>query len=200
MIDASRCDTCQPESYRGFLSENIAMPLPSAPARRVRRRESRVCLISALALAYNGLQSPHEGIRVCVTLTSRCIVAKLAVFIGRLQWVAFAVMMSLGNPAMSQEKAAMTSSSDQIKVMAENEKVVASEERIKPGAETDSRARPYRAVRAMKGGSIQRIYPDGRKEMAMWKTGEVRVFEASGPYKLKNVGKEDVVFYIVGLK
>ncbi|WP_231585002.1 hypothetical protein [Burkholderia sp. 9120] len=126
--------------------------------------------------------------------------AKLAVFIGRLQWVAFALMMSLGSQAMSQEKAAMTSSSDQVKVMAENEKVVASEERIKPGAETDSRARPYRVVRAMKGGSIQRIYPDGRKEMAMWKTGEVRVFEASGPYKLKNVGKEDVVFYIVGLK
>ncbi|PQV44828.1 hypothetical protein [Paraburkholderia sp. BL21I4N1] len=30
MIDASRCDPCLPESYRAFLSENIATPGPGA--------------------------------------------------------------------------------------------------------------------------------------------------------------------------
>jgi hypothetical protein len=52
----------------------------------------------------------------------------------------------------------------------------------------------------LKGGKLQRIYPDGGTDTTEWKTDEVKVSGASAPYILKNVGTTEVVLYAVRLK
>lgn len=113
---------------------------------------------------------------------------------------ASALIAVSANQAVAQEKPAAGTLRSEMKVLVDNEKLQASVETLKPGAESESRERPYRIVRALKGGIVQRIYPDGKKAVVKWKVGDVHVFEASGPYALKNIGDTEVVFYIVGLK
>ncbi len=105
-----------------------------------------------------------------------------------------------GNYAVAQEKAKMPVPKAEIKVLLDNEKVRVTENRWVPGAETESIARSNRVVRALKGGTVQRIHPDGKKETVAWKTGEVRFNEKADPYIVKNIGKTEVVLYIVNLK
>ena len=73
--------------------------------------------------------------------------------------LAFATM----NPAMAQAKAKAAAPKVVLKVLFENEKVRAFEARFKPGAEGENVDRPASVIRALKGGTIQRIYPDGKK-------------------------------------
>ncbi|GAC1521226.1 MAG: hypothetical protein NVS3B11_21030 [Collimonas sp.] len=103
------------------------------------------------------------------------------------------------NQAMAQDKAAAMPK-EELKVLQENDKVRVTEQRLQPGAQSESRARPYRVVRALKGGTLQRIYPDGKKETVQWKTGEVRVLEPTEAYIVKNIGKTETVLYVVNIK
>lgn len=113
-------------------------------------------------------------------------------------------LMLLGgsvNQAMAQDKATATPLKEEVTVLVDNDRVRVVEQRLKPGAESDSRARPYRVVRAIKGGTLQRIYPDGRTETRPWKTGEVKVDEPTeASYIVKNIGKTETVLYVVNLK
>jgi hypothetical protein len=86
------------------------------------------------------------------------------------------------------------------KVLLDNDKVKVVENRFVPGAELENASRTYRVARALKGGTLIRIYADGKKETIEWKTGEVKYLEPSDPFKLRNVGKTEVVVYIVNLK
>jgi hypothetical protein len=104
------------------------------------------------------------------------------------------------NQAMADENTTAAPPKDEVKVLVDNDKVQVIEEAFKPGAESESKARPYRVVRAVKGGTLQRIYPDGKKEIAHWKAGEVKVFEATPPYMPKNIGNTEVFLYVVRLK
>lgn len=52
----------------------------------------------------------------------------------------------------------------------------------------------------LKGGTLTLIYPDGKKEKLVWKTGETKVREATPAYSPKNEGKSDIVLYVVYLK
>ena len=88
----------------------------------------------------------------------------------------------------------------EIKVLVDNERVKAQENKWVPGAESENIARPDRIVRAIKGGTLQRIFPDGKKTNVEWKTGEVQFQAKSDPYIVKNIGKHDVVLYVVNLK
>jgi hypothetical protein len=101
---------------------------------------------------------------------------------------------------MAQEKAKAAAPKQEQKVLLENDKVRVTETRWVAGAVSDSAKRPARVVRALKGGTLQRTYPDGKTELSTYKTGEVRFFEADGPYALKNIGKSEMVLYSVGLK
>ena len=87
------------------------------------------------------------------------------------------------------------------KVLHEDDKVRVTETTFKPGDVGPSTMRGFRVVRALKGGTIERIYPDGKKEKVERKTGEVVV---QGPdkqaYSIKNIGKTDYVTYAVTLK
>ena len=61
-----------------------------------------------------------------------------------------------------------------------------------PGAKGPSAALPARVLRALNGGTLTRIYPDGKTESIVWKTGEVKYFDATPEYAVKNTGKHAV--------
>ena len=87
-----------------------------------------------------------------------------------------------------------------LKVLHEDDKVRVGEITYKPGNEGLNVARPFRILRALKGGTLQRTYPDGKTDKLTFKTGEVKVLQPSPPYIPKNIGKSDVVLYVVIVK
>jgi predicted metal-dependent enzyme (double-stranded beta helix superfamily) len=89
-----------------------------------------------------------------------------------------------------------------LKVLAENDKVRVQEVAFKPGDENTSvPSSSTRVVRALKGGTLMRTYADGKTQKVEWKTGEARINEPDKvAYTVKNVGKTDVMLYVVVLK
>jgi hypothetical protein len=88
-----------------------------------------------------------------------------------------------------------------MKVIAENPKVRAYEVTFAPGAENTSvPASSIRVVRALAGGTLERIYTDGKKEKVSYKTGEVRINEVSPAFTTKNIGKSEIKLYVVQVK
>lgn len=98
-------------------------------------------------------------------------------------------------PAAKAEKGKPT-----VKELVDNDKVRVFEITYKPGDEGASVARGNRVIRHLKGGTIQRTYPDGKVEKFERKTGEVRFSGPDAPFKVKNIGKTDVVNYVVQIK
>jgi hypothetical protein len=130
-------------------------------------------------------------------------------------WIALAgtclVVAVAGNPAMAQDKykpaaapakaagkAEVKDERDR-KVLLENDKVLATEVRYKPGSSSGMQERGQRVVRALTDGTLEKTFPDGRKETVTWKTGQVR-FNPKESYSQKNTGKTDVVLYSVTIK
>jgi hypothetical protein len=119
---------------------------------------------------------------------------------------AFVLAGFAAQPAIAQEKAkgAKAAKAEKgkatRKVLFENDRVLVFEVTHKPGDEGPNVARPFRIVRALKGGTLQRTWADGKIDKTEWKTGEVRALEADKPFIPKNIGKSDVVLYIVQLK
>ena len=115
--------------------------------------------------------------------------------------LAFALSASM-NCAMAQDKKAEKDAGKAtMKVVAENAKTRAYEVTFAPGAENASvPSSSVRVVRALAGGTLQRTYSDGKKENVVYKTGEVRINEASPAFTTKNIGKKPIRLYIVQLK
>ena len=110
----------------------------------------------------------------------------------------------LAGPAMAQDKAKAAKAEAgkaSITVLAENDKARAFEIRFKPGDENVSvPSSNFRVARALQAGTQQRNYPDGKTEKIEWKTGEVKIVAPGGAYTTKNIGKSDLVLYVVVLK
>ena len=70
----------------------------------------------------------------------------------------------------------------------------------RPGDAGANATRPLRVIRVLKGGTLTLIYPDGKKEKLVWKTGDVQVRPATPQYLTKNEGKSDIVLYVVNVK
>ena len=87
-----------------------------------------------------------------------------------------------------------------IKVVAENAKVIVTETTYAPGAESSTSRAEIRVVRALKGGTLERTYADGKKEKVIYKTGQVRINEPGPAYTAKNIGKAPIVLYVVRVK
>lgn len=107
------------------------------------------------------------------------------------------------SPAMAQDKAKAAKAQKgkaAIKVLFENDKVRVVEATFKPGDEGPKVARPFRVVRPLKGGTFQFTYADGKTEKVEWKVGEVKARGPDPVFTPKNVGKSDVVLYVVFLK
>lgn len=85
-------------------------------------------------------------------------------------------------------------------VLAEDDKVQVSEVRQKPGEVNTPTTTSTRVIRALRGGTLLRTYADGKTEKYDWKTGEVQIQTPGPEYTIKNVGKTEVVLYVVRLK
>lgn len=110
---------------------------------------------------------------------------------------AFMLAGVVAQPAMAQEKAKAEKGKATLTVLLENDKVRVYEVRFKPGDEGANIARPFRVNRALKGGTIMRTYADGKTEKVEWKTGEVKARGPDPVFTPKNVGKTEILFYIV---
>jgi len=101
------------------------------------------------------------------------------------------------NPAVAQDKA----STVKMKVLVDNDKVKAYEVTYAPGAENKGIASTtMRIVRGLKGGTLERTYADGKKELVRWKAGEVKQVNPGPAYTTKNIGKGELQLYVVQLK
>ena len=116
--------------------------------------------------------------------------------------LAFALSGSMVNSAMAQDKKAdKGATKSTMKVLADNAKTRAYEVTFAPGAEnTAIPTSSVRVVRALKGGTLQRTYADGKKENIVYKTGEVRINESSPAFTTKNIGKGEIKLYVVQIK
>ena len=116
--------------------------------------------------------------------------------------LAFVLSGSMLNSAMAQgKKAEKSAAKATIKVVAENAKARAYEVTFAPGAEnTAVPSSSLRVVRALAGGTLQRTYADGKKEKIVYKTGEVKINEASPAFTTKNIGKSQIKLYVVQVK
>jgi hypothetical protein len=100
-------------------------------------------------------------------------------------------------PAAAEKKAAPAAvPAGTVKKVVDNDKVLVTEVTFKPGQGSPAQERPPRVVRGLSDGTMERTYPDGKTEKVEWKTGQVRYF-AKDNFGNKNVGKTDVVLYIV---
>lgn len=125
-------------------------------------------------------------------------------FFASLLAVAFMVAGVTASPAMAQDQAkdrkVANAGKESTKVLFDNDKVRVQEVTFKPGDQGPNAARPFRIIRVLKGGTIQRTFPDGRIDHVVYKTGEVKVYEADKPFVPKNISKSDIVLYVVALK
>jgi hypothetical protein len=108
----------------------------------------------------------------------------------------------VATPAMAQEKAAKAEKGKPVMtVLAENEKVKVWELRYKPGdTNTSPPASATRVIRVLKGGEQVWTFADGKTQKNVYKTGEVRVLGPGPQFTSKNVGKTDILLYVVMLK
>lgn len=126
----------------------------------------------------------------------------------RLQLFPLAVALTLfaatWSPAMADDKAMDTKADGVAKILLENDKVQVLEGTWKPGQIRPAQAEGNRVVRVMKGGTLLRIYPDGKTKEIVLKAGDVKWFDESNGattvYSIENVGETEVVLFAVVLK
>ena len=88
-----------------------------------------------------------------------------------------------------------------VKTLLDNDRVRVSESSWKPGTEGASMKRPTRVVRALKGGTLTRVFENGKTEKVERKSGEIYYMEADAvAHSLKNEGKSTVVLLNIFLK
>jgi len=103
---------------------------------------------------------------------------------------------AMDKPKAAAEKKAAEGTT---KVVVENDKVRVTEVHFKPGQGSPMGERGNRVVRALTAGTMERTYPDGKKEKVQWKVGEVK-YSPKETFSNVNVGKTEVVFFITTLK
>jgi len=118
---------------------------------------------------------------------------------------AFLLAGAVAEPAVAQEKKAdkkaerSVAGKANVRQLASDEKVRAYEVTYKPGNERSIQP-GHRVVRALKGGTLERTHPDGKKEKVAWKPNQVRINKPTKPYSVKNVGQTEVQLYVVEAK
>ena len=127
---------------------------------------------------------------------------KFVSVIGGMLIPALIVAGAFATSAMAQDKAAKAEKGKPVMtVLAENEKVKVWELSYKPG---DTNASPpasaTRVIRVLKGGEQLWTFEDGKTQKNVYKTGEVRVLGPGPKFTSKNVGKTDILLYVVMVK
>ena len=121
-----------------------------------------------------------------------------------------AVMLAgvVAGPVMAQDKAKGSMAAPakakkgevELKVYLDNDQVRVFQATFKPGDVGGNVVRPLRVIHPLKGGTITLIYPDGKKEKLVLKTGETLVRQPTPQYMPKNEGKSDIVLFVVYVK
>jgi len=115
--------------------------------------------------------------------------------------IAFFAAAGVATPAMAQEKMAAQKMEKAhpptVKEVGKNDTFKVLEVTFKPGDEAPSAERPARVERALTNGTIELIYPDGKKVKRDIKVGRVVVLDKTPAYAVKNIGKTTVRLYIV---
>jgi hypothetical protein len=113
--------------------------------------------------------------------------------------LAFIVAGAMATAATAQDQAAKVA--DGPKILVETDKVRVFELTYKPGVRNEnSVSTAIRVVRALKGGTVERTYSDGKRETIVWKTGEVKILQPGPAFTNENVGNADVELYVVLVK
>ena len=94
----------------------------------------------------------------------------------------------------------MTSIAAPAEVLFDDGEIRVQELHFQPGGVGPDMVRPFRVIRVIEGGTMRRTFPDGRRDDIHYKTGETRVFEREGPFAIQNVGKTNIVLFVVALK
>lgn len=112
-----------------------------------------------------------------------------------------AVLLFAASAVLAQDKAAKKAPQVSIHQITENDKVKVYEATYKPGAENKGvAASTMRVVRAIRGGTIERTYADGKTETVQYRPGQVRVQQPGPAYTTRNIGTSVLVLYVVQLK
>ncbi len=77
--------------------------------------------------------------------------------------------------------------------------MLVTETRYKAGAVSAMRERSARVTRALVDGTMEKTFPDGKKETITYKTGDVKYFPKE-TFSNKNTGKTEMVLYVVTVK
>src|SRR5437868_198081 len=104
----------------------------------------------------------------------------------------FAVIAALPVTAQSQQVTTKT--------VFENDKMVITENVLKPGDKSPSRVRGGRVNYYITGGTVERTFADGSKETVTTKTGEARMNSEKRPYAVVNIGKTSLDVLTISLK
>lgn len=107
------------------------------------------------------------------------------------------------NPAVAQDKAkapAAEKGKAAYTLLKENDKLRAVELRQKPGDVNELANTATRVVRVLKGGTFLRTDADGKTTTLARKTGDVYILEPGPKFTTKNIGKTEIVLYVVFVK
>jgi hypothetical protein len=85
---------------------------------------------------------------------------------------------------------------EEVKILLENAKVRVVDVTYRPGESSELRERPYRIVRALTDGSLERTTSDGKHEVVQWKAGDVKDYGPENSSS-KNIGSKDFSVYVV---
>ena len=130
-------------------------------------------------------------VRFSIVIASACLFAAVA--------AGPVLAQDKAKPAAAAPAKAATKDERDRKVFVDNEKVLVTEVRYKPGASSGMTERGNRVVRALTDGTLEKTFPNGKKETVTWKTGEVK-FNPKETYSQKNVGKTELVLFSVTIK
>jgi hypothetical protein len=124
-----------------------------------------------------------------------------------LYWVsAMAVTLAVSSTAsaqgMAMEKGGAMKTAGQMtqKTLDENTRVAIIDNVAKPGETSPMQLRPMRVGYVVSGGTFERTYADGKKEVIVEKAGETKILDISKPYALKNIGKTTIHTIIINVK
>jgi quercetin dioxygenase-like cupin family protein len=104
------------------------------------------------------------------------------------------------NPLLAQGKAGPAAGQMTQKTIDENDKVSAIDIVAKPGDTSPMQTRPMRVVYFITGGTFERTYKDGKKEVVPEKAGVTKIINVPQPYSLKNIGKTTIHLIEVNVK
>jgi hypothetical protein len=119
---------------------------------------------------------------------------------------AMALMLACSSPAFTQGMAVDKGGAVQVggkvavKILAENEKLQVYEAIIRPGDTVPMASRLGQVHYTVTGGTFERTYEDGSKEIVTRKTGEAILITEKRPYAVKNIGKTTIDLIEVKLK